>query len=347
MAPSLHRIDCRKLPPAATGADAALPEVEVPSEVVTLDVSTHAAWGGGLSVEQYLCRERVMRATAFSRRGLTQWVLRDGATNLASLETFDFDVACAGRRGVGHGIASVYVEPAQRGHGHATALCKGVQEAIKRDGGLLILLMSEVGPKLYERLGYVARPLFSRRYAAALPTESHGATPPWRLLYEADVAKALAARKLPARPLRVEISAEHALWHMTRSRYYAAVAGQKTQFPVGAQAGEAMTLWAPDTRAAVLRILTLYPGSRLAAPGAVFEPRSPEAEALRNVLHAARTVAGELDLPAIEVWENLENAAYLRGGARSADVHELPMLLGLQPGVRGEDWLDYERAHWI
>jgi GNAT superfamily N-acetyltransferase len=346
MALSLHQIDCRRLSPALQPA-AGMAEVEVPPELVSLDVSTHVAWGGSLTLEQYLQRERVMRATPFCRRGLRQWVLRSGDIVEASLETHALDVVANGRRGVGHGIASVYVEPARRGRGNAIELCRRVHETLKQEGALLCLLMSEVGARFYEKLGYVARPLFLRRYAAATDGESHGARPPWELLTEADVASALAARKLPAQPLRVEVGTEHLLWHMTRSRYYAAVLKPRPLVHFGARAGDAMALWAPDLRDDVLRILTLYPGALLSTPGAVFTPRSPEGEAVRNVLHAARAVARELGISAVEVWENPQNAGYLRGGARGLDTHEIPMLCGLAEGVRGEDWLDYERVHWI
>ena len=352
MALSLHRIDCRTLPAAQASAPRLapdLPEVIVPDEVAALDRVTHASWGSDIAMDDYLRRERVMRATPFARRGLRQWLLRDGKAVLASLETFEFDVTAGNRRGKGHGIASVYVEPERRGKGHASELCLRVVDALKQEGALASHLMSEVGPKLYAQLGYAPRPLFLRRYAAASDSElqAHGKTPPWQFFGEADVPTALAARKLPPPALRVEISADHLLWHMTRGRFYATLGGHKTARHVGARAGEALAFWAPDYRDDVLRILTIYPGARLASPGAVFEPRSAEGEAVRNVLHAGRAVAKELGLSGIEIWENPQNAGYLRGGARSADAHELPMLIGLAPGIRGEDWLDYERAHWI
>jgi hypothetical protein len=226
-----------------------------------------------------------------------------------------------------------------------------LHDTLRAEGGLLCFLMSEIGPTLYERLGYVGRPVARRRYAPAHPSESHGQTPPWQLLCESDVLAALSSRPPSGRPLTVELSAEvmadHVLWHFARSRFYAAVLGRPRPVHIGARCGEALALWAPEYREGMLRILTLYPGPRLYAPGAVFEPRSPDGEAVRNVLHAARSVAAELGLLAIEVWENPCSAAYLRGGVRTQDGSDLPMLLGLTPKARGEDWLDYERVHWI
>lgn len=351
LAVSLEMIDCRTLAPRAPESDGA-PQVEVPPAVEQLDRETHASWGGGLTLEQYLRRERVLRAVPFARRGLRTWILRLEGAAVASCESYETDVTASGRRGLGHGIASVYVPTAHRGHGYASELLKRVHEVLRKEGVLLCFLMSEIGPTLYERLGYVGRPLMTRRFAAASPQETHGATPPWELLSEAQVPAALQARKLPVRGLSIEASPEHVLWHMARGRYYAATLGRKAAQHVGAVAGaagtSAMALWAPDYKDDLLRILTLYPGSRLAAPGAVFEPRSAEGEALRNVLHAGRAVAAELGLSAIELWENPHSSGYLRGGVRT-EGKDVPMVLGLQsqPKVRGEEWLDYERAHWL
>lgn len=347
---SLEMVDCRNLAPRAPESDGA-PQVEVPPAVVALDQETHASWGGGLTLPQYLQRERVLRAVPFARRGLRTWILRsDAGAAVASCESYETDVGVAGKRGLGHGIASVYVPHAHRGHGYASQLLTGVHDVLRKEGVLLCFLMSEIGPTLYARLGYAGRPLFTRRFAAADPKETHGAAPPWELLGEAQVAGALASRRLPVRSLTVEASPEHVLWHMARSRFYASVLGRKAGQHVGAVArgADAMALWAPDYRDDILRILTLYPGSRLSAPGAVFEPRSPEGEAVRNVLHAGRAVAAELGLSAIELWENPLSSAYLRGGVRT-EGKDVPMVLGLQgqPKVRGDEWLDYERAHWL
>ena len=63
-------------------------------------------------------------------------------------------------------------------------------------------------------------------------------------------------------------------------------------------------------------------------------------------MHAARAVAAELGLAHIEVWENAHNASYLRGGVRTP-AEDPPMFLGLQNGIQGADWIDYEACHWL
>jgi GNAT superfamily N-acetyltransferase len=340
-------IDCRGLPlakpgPALTWLDhpAELPEADPPAAAVALDTLTHAAWGRTLSLPQYLKRERILRAAPFSQHGLRAWTLQR--------------VSLGGRggttgQGVGHGIASVFVEPSQRGHGYASELLRRVHATLQAEGALLCFLWSEIGPTLYQRLGYVARPLSLRRYAAAPKEESHGAAPPWQLLTLAELGTALAVRQLGNRglPFRIDVGHSQIDWYIRRAAFYSACQGRPISRYVAAQAGDALAVFCPDLVGNVLRILTLYPGSRLATAGSVFEPRSAEGENLRNALHAARTVAGELGL----------NAAYLRGGTQMPEADDLPMVLilpsadtqrGMQrPLLRAEDWQDYERGLWL
>lgn len=364
----LSQIDCRHLPAYRGTVDPdlaaiALPQVASPPSLVAMDQRTHAAWGKSLSLSQYLHRERVLRASAFARRGLRAWILHRGDQVLASCETYACDVAVtvgrtgrAGRdgtslRGEGHGIASVHVPHDQRGHGHASDLLTRVHAVLRGEGALLCYLLSEIGPTLYARLGYVPRPLFTRRYAAAPASESHGAVPPWRYLNQAQlptVVSALSARKAS---LSIEISVAQIEWHLLRTAFYSRCLGRPESPHIGAVAGDAVALWAADPREGILRVLAIYPGAALSTPGAVFDPRAESAANVRNVLHAARTVAGQLGIPAIELWENPSNALYLRGGVQAVGG-DVPMVLPLtsapaNSGLRGEEWQDYERAHWL
>ncbi len=65
-----------------------------------------------------------------------------------------------------------------RGKGYASILLQRIHERLRGEGALCMYLMSEIGPTLYERLGYVARPLRICRFAAADPVTilvgSHG-----------------------------------------------------------------------------------------------------------------------------------------------------------------------------
>ena len=328
-------------------------EAIAPAEVVQLDDLTYASWGPPLTLAQYLQRERRLRATPFAR-GLRTWVLREGAVGLASCESFEVPLALTGprekaaRRGVVHGIASVYVEEQQRGHGHATTLLQKVHEQLAREGVLGCYLMSEIGPSLYARMGYVARPLRLCRYAAADLVRERLPTPqPWTWLRENELPPLLAQRyRVTRSPLTVETTAAQLGWHLASARYYAEALGRKVSEQIGARVGDAFVVWQPSYHKDVLRVLMLFPGERLGSPGATVDPRGPELETVRNVLHAARFAAADLGLAQIEVWENASNSAYLRGGVRLA-ADDVPMLRPLLPGLRGEDWIDYERCHWL
>jgi GNAT superfamily N-acetyltransferase len=330
-------------------------EAQVPDEVVAIDRLTFTSWGGGLTLEQYLERERRLRACAYSR-GLRQWVLREGNELLASCESYAVPFVLSGadgsrqRSGLGHGIASVYVEARLRGRGYAGELLRRTHDRLRSEGALCAYLMSEIGPSLYSRLGYVARPLRLCRFAAVDPAREAPHPEDWTWLTEADVAARLqtafgATSGVPRPGLSVETTPAQIEWHLLRGRFYAEKLQRKPAVRVGAAAGEAFVLWQPEYRRGALQVLALWPGRVLWREGQR-DPRSREAADLRNVLHAARAAATDLGLSTVEIWETPRSATFLRGGAR-IEAKDLPMLLPLAPGVRAEDWTDYERAHWL
>lgn len=326
-------------------------EAIVPPAVAHLDELTYTNWGAPLTLQQYLKRERRLRALPFSS-GHRYWVLRDGEAPLASCESYAVPLVLgpprAARRGVVHGIASVFVEAKLRGHRYASTLLSRVHEQLAREGVLGCYLMSEIGPSLYARLGYLARPLRLCRYAAAdLGVERLPAPLPFSWLAAAELPALLAERYRPPRPaLSIETTPAQLGWHLARSRYYAQELGRLPSPHVGARCHDAFALWQASYPKNLLRVLMLYPGERLARPGAPIDPRGPELEAVRHVLHAARFAAAELRLTHVEVWENSVSSAYLRGGVR-LPADDIPMLLPLTSDFRGDDWLDYERCHWL
>ncbi len=327
---------------------------EIPDAALDRDRLNHAAWGGSLTQEQYLERERRLWRDPFSRQGLRLWVLSDGHEPVASLETYAVQAKSGDLAGSGHGIASVYVEERHRGGGHASDLLRRVHERLRAEGALLTYLISEIGPSLYERLGYRGRPLRLRRLAASEPgrPDIEPGDPRVRLLEERDLLAVLESRygrsegQAKRLPLSIPLSPQQIGWHLQRGRIYAELLGRPVADAVGARAGDAFALWAPEYRHGVLRVLTLYPGARLFLAGLIDDPRSPEAAAVRDVLHAARDEAARLGLSTVEMWENTVNPGWLRGGL-PVPAEDLPMLLPLRGGIHAEDWLDWERGHWL
>ena len=244
----------------------------------------------------------MLRAAPFSQAGLRAWVLQRDGVLLASCETLCLPGPRRQGRsqpqprttrsstGVGHGIASVYVDPQQRGHGYASELLQQVH-AVRGEGAVLCFLWSEIGPTLYGRLGCVARPLSYRRYAAAPKEESHGATR--RLAVPAPGGarcSALQQRKLDSRGLsyNIELAWPQIEWYLRRAAFYSRCVGRPLSPYVAAQAGDALSVFCPRLCGADLANLDDSPGAQLARAGEQSSSRAVRGRNLRNVLHAAR-----------------------------------------------------------
>ena len=125
---------------------------------------TAAVWGNRLTLEQYLERERLLAAAPFAARGLRTWLLEDDAgAVLGSCETYRMASELDGVGGETHGFASVFVEPALRGRGHARGMMERVAALLRTEGAQAAHLFSEVGTSLYEAVGFRARPMRARR----------------------------------------------------------------------------------------------------------------------------------------------------------------------------------------
>src|SRR5262245_2541358 len=94
------------------------------------DRLAHEAWGERLAVEGFVEREERLRAHAFSRAGMRTWLLVERGDVVASCETFRMRSRHRGADGHSFGLASVYVEPALRGRGHATAMLDRLHPAL-------------------------------------------------------------------------------------------------------------------------------------------------------------------------------------------------------------------------
>jgi GNAT superfamily N-acetyltransferase len=320
-----------------------------PPEAVARSRLHGSVWAPPLSEEQYLVREAQIWRHPFSQ-GLRLWILHDGGEPVASCESYAVPALLARgeRAGTAHGIASVFVEERRRGRGYAGALLQQVEGALRDEGALCAYLISEIGPGLYARLGYVARPLRCRRFSAPQPGEPEPGLDQVTWLGPDDLAPLLAARyRRPLRsPLTLLLTPAQIDWHLDRSRTYAALLGRPQPACVGARCGEAFALWMHDFRKELLRLLVLYPGEQMFQRGQPYDARSAEAAALRAVLHGARAEAAHAGLSAVEIWENATMSGWLRGGHQVASG-DLPMLCPLARGVRAEDWLDWERGHWV
>lgn len=321
---------CRNLP-IASG------ECVVPSDLERIDRRTASAWAKDLSVEEYLRRERVLKTRPFSRGLTVHSLMSDNDTILASCESYRVPVAVPLRAslGFGLGIASVFVDEAQRGHGYAAELLRRLHQQFAEQGAALCYLMSEIGPTLYARLGYVTRPLCIRRQRAQ-PRPHHA-----QLLTDSDWTQTLARIPPPPHsPLHIPPTTEQLDWHVSRGRFYAQQLGCAYPAQIGARCGEAVLIWQADFQRDERKLRVLL----LSAPG----PGSD----VSQVVAAAQAFAYEHQLPTVEYWESGTQRELFRDAATSTDsatsaADDVPMILPLASDVHLTDHSDIQRHHWL
>jgi predicted N-acetyltransferase YhbS len=120
---------------------------------------TYPVWGEGLSFDAYSRYVRGLRRTAWGETHLERVVLLDGARVLASAARHDLTARIDGRIRRMLGIGSVFTPRELRGRGAASALIAHLVDAANTEGHEFVLLFSDIGPALYERLDFVPVPL--------------------------------------------------------------------------------------------------------------------------------------------------------------------------------------------
>ena len=120
---------------------------------------TYPVWGEGLSFDAYARYARGLRRTAWGQSHLERVVLLDGARLLASAARHDLSARIDGRIRRVLGIGSIFTPRELRGRGAASAIIAHLVDAANTEGHEFVLLFSDIGPALYERLDFVPLPL--------------------------------------------------------------------------------------------------------------------------------------------------------------------------------------------
>jgi predicted N-acetyltransferase YhbS len=134
---------------------------------------TYPVWGAGLSFAAYAGYARGLRRTAWGASHVERVVLLDGARMLASAARHDLAARIDGRIRRVLGIGSVFTPRELRGRGAASAMIAHLVDAANTEGHEFVMLFSDIGPALFERLDFVPLPLEQ----AALAVWSPGGTP--------------------------------------------------------------------------------------------------------------------------------------------------------------------------
>lgn len=284
------------------------------TERLSRDRLTCEAWGAGLSRAQYLARERFLRQTTHGATARHTWVLRlqNGAV-VASCETYRLPLSPSGGVEV---IASVFVDRPLRGAGMASKLIEALV-AHRREAGLDgLVLFSEVGAGLYERMGFKVLPAPTRRWFGA--PAGHTSV---ELLGRDSLQTLLEQRARLRTGIELKVFEPLVHWHLARADFYAEALERPVLDSLGATDGHVTALWCPDHKNRKLRVL---------------EVSGPEGMTLEFVMRSASAEAQRLDLDSVELWDDAHSSR-LVGGTAFERPDDLPMGLSFTP--RGELFL--------
>jgi GNAT superfamily N-acetyltransferase len=309
------------------GSKARLRRAPLP-DAIERDRATYAEWGGGLTLEQFLERERRFRKTPWARGTITTWLLEDSSGRcLSSCETFRVESRWRGQAGISSGIASVYTEPAYRGKGYARELLVGVErETLKSDPGLHAqFLFSDIGSAYYEALGYGPRDAWDRVFEPEEGDPFEGAEP-------CEAIDALDGMRWPDTPYLLVPGPDWLDWQLERERVYSEALGKARPRAQGARVGDSRIVWSVNYRKQELFALILSAES---------------ASAAAVLLGSARRMARSLGLPRFRAWEEYEGFPWPNFGTRVEREGSLPMLKPHAPSLMPREWKCVSRATWI
>lgn len=302
-----------------------------PSQAIELDERSHAEWGRGLTVPAHIARERRLRVGMWPRTHHETWVLTDADEVLASCETYRVACTVDGEPGRAWEIASVYVDPLLRGRGYGTRLMDELVARLENEpGAKAFVLFSDVGPAMYERVGF--RPL--RAMDRVLPPSHEDPDDgPWLRFSETELAE-VHARWVPfGGEFAIWPSLGQLDWHIDRARTLAETVGWRRSSRCGAQIGSDAIVWVEDRESDALQVL-------------VMSARVPKAAAL--LLDAAARTAGELGLKEVRAWETpLPGPWPADLGAAVPRNGGVPMIRPLVDDLAPAGWTFVPRGVWV
>ena len=329
------------------------------AERIAICNDNFAEWGYGLSASQYLARENLLDAHAWSRLGKTTWILVDddsAPTPLSSCETY----SVASSHGRVWEIASVFTAPPLRKQGHASALLRALiqRAAEQRVAGLV--LFSDIDPAFYKRIGFGVQAPSANDVVWPAETGfsllSHMQQPRVVWLTSLDEL-ALPQRTAPPSDFFIMPTREQLQWHIDAAEFYGSLRdGRSSAHPIyhGATVSSissvgvtssASIVWCPDKTGSELTILFIDAGVE---------------EDVRALIGAAREYAGAAGMQAVRAWQipTLGSAAAAMGGKVVPRKGAHPMLClcsegGADSSAASDDdttvlrWEDCQRGVWV
>lgn len=244
-------------------------------------------WSGGLDLPRYETLQReVLSWPAARERYRYRALIDEAGAVLASFKCYRFAAQWGGRALVAVGVGAVYTPIERRGKGHAQELLTRAL-AEERDGGAqAALLFSDIGPRLYERLGFGVVPSAAvEAPLSALPLPSAECMARDATLDDLDrIAAILAARPVGA---AFAISRTAGTVRLLFGRMARALAAHGVEPPaVGAIAPGGAALWVG------------FPGR----PLTILDLWAEDEETRRSLLMRARVAAEDTFCTTINAW---------------------------------------------
>lgn len=115
---------------------------------------TWSLWGDGLTREAYGAWNVAQARTPWGATNLARVALVERGQVLCSAKRYRLNAWLDGRVVSALGIGAVFTPYQLRGHGHAPRLIERLCDEGRRDGCVLAMLFSEIGPAYYQRLGF-------------------------------------------------------------------------------------------------------------------------------------------------------------------------------------------------
>ena len=275
-----------------------------PLETHERDKLTHPVWGKEFTLDQYLLREERLRDQPWCKKNRKTWllvqeVLGEGPKPLASCETFEMKSYWNLLEGNTLGIASVFTEPKMRGLGYCSkliqALIKRVEETSPQCHALV--LYSEIGVSLYERLGFKAVKSEEWCFSGlSKGVNREMGDPPIasviRIERGFDIKKLNLSLKLPQAKFLIWPTEEQLEWHWARQDIEAEYLNRSLPDCRGVRVGESFLLWMVDFKKKALKILVTF---------------ATDIQVMEPMLSEAVRYAEALGLPEVRMWVSQEN----------------------------------------
>lgn len=317
-----------------------------PEECTAISRLTFREWGDSLDLSQYLEESAHMAATPLSRNvGLTIWILTERNLPpvqrriLASCETYkkqalvalpDECVRCT--KSIIHGIASVFCNPAYRGHGYAARMLRELAKVLpnwQSEVGRSVVgsvLYSDIGQKFYTNLGWYPSPNnnhidFNPMIAIGPPIATAILAKDIEKLCKEDedmIIRSMSSTSSGRTRMMIIPDLDHMLWHHSKEEFTCKRLFGSSPSVKGAIVGEpGNRMWAIwshryygplDSSNNTLYILRLVIENQSQESLAAPQDRTKcglQAEQFRSILEAAHAEAALWKLDHVRLWDPL------------------------------------------